>query len=94
MAGDWYEGGTLHKATISTWQQADFNNKLATAGDWVLTGSPKIKQIVSDSGSINTLKPYASELTICIDKAVEGTGQESSQAASIAVLCMMTMGYI
>lgn len=31
----WYEGGTLHNANALEWQVADYENKLATAGDFV-----------------------------------------------------------
>jgi hypothetical protein len=29
----WYEGGTLHRASLSEWRAADEHNKLATAAD-------------------------------------------------------------
>ncbi|MDC9611569.1 hypothetical protein, partial [Pseudoalteromonas sp. GABNS16H] len=32
---EWYEGGTLHDATIRQWLDATYDNKRATAGDWV-----------------------------------------------------------
>lgn len=31
---EWYEGGTLHNATLAEWVKADSRNQLATAADW------------------------------------------------------------
>ena len=31
----WYQGGTLHSATVAEWLEATSPNRLATAGDWV-----------------------------------------------------------
>jgi hypothetical protein len=31
----WYEGGSLHNATVSEWQRASDANKVATAADWL-----------------------------------------------------------
>jgi hypothetical protein len=31
----WYEGGTLHNAKMRTWRRASYENKLATAADFV-----------------------------------------------------------
>ena len=36
-SGEWYEGGTLHKATVQEWQQATYENRLATSGDWFVS---------------------------------------------------------
>lgn len=34
MAKQWYEGGTLHYATVAEWQNASYTNKTATAGSY------------------------------------------------------------
>ena len=31
----WFEGGTLHNATIGEWNSATYANKLATSADWL-----------------------------------------------------------
>jgi len=35
-APKWYEGGSLHNASMREWSQADYRNKLATAADFVM----------------------------------------------------------
>jgi len=34
-ARQWYEGGTLHSATLAQWKAATNANRLATAADWL-----------------------------------------------------------
>ena len=34
-AKEWYEGGTLHDATIAQWKRAKRQDKIATCADWV-----------------------------------------------------------
>ena len=31
----WYEGGTLHQATVAEWKKATSQNKLATCSDFI-----------------------------------------------------------
>jgi len=35
VSTQWFQGGTLHGATIVQWKRASHQNKLATAGDWL-----------------------------------------------------------
>ena len=35
QAGNWNEGGTLHKASALEWQKASYSNKLATSADMI-----------------------------------------------------------
>lgn len=91
-AGNWYEGGTLHKSNVPTWKSAAYKNKLATASDWALT-SPSVKTVVQNSGDINTAKKFAAELISCIDTATEGIELDGSTAA-VAASCMVLMGWL
>ncbi|MEI7637497.1 MAG: hypothetical protein WCJ37_09340 [Syntrophus sp. (in: bacteria)] len=91
-AGEWYQGGTLHKATVSGWNKASYSDKLATAADWDTT-IPKIRNKVQSSGDMNTLRPYASELVQCVDKAASGMGYSNQGAAELAAGCQILMGW-
>jgi len=31
----WFQGGTLHRATLAQWRASTYANRLATAGDWL-----------------------------------------------------------
>ena len=49
QAKEWYEGGTLHQASVAQWHQADEHNRIATAGDWVhATTSRKYIDLIFD----------------------------------------------
>ncbi|MGE4195315.1 MAG: hypothetical protein AB7E51_18175 [Pseudodesulfovibrio sp.] len=90
----WYEGGSLHKSTVSQWKDAGPANRLATAADWVLV-SPKIKTLAQNSSNIDVIKPFAEELVICVDKTVEGQSNvDQSKTAEVATMCMVLMGYL
>ncbi len=90
--GQWYEGGTLHKADIATWKSASSVNKLATAADWTLI-SPAVKEKVQSSGNMDTNKPFAQELVTCIDTATNDV-EISGGVTDIAASCMVLMGWL
>lgn len=89
----WYDGGTLHRATLNTWLAASHENKLATASDWV--ASLKVgKSAVQSAGSMDALKPLAENLVACVDKATTGINQiKDWDAASVAASCTTIMGW-
>ena len=86
---EWYSGGTLHKATGSSWQQASYANQLATAADF----SAKLLEGEVRFSSMDQLKPYATELTKCITGATAGQGGEDQEVSGIATLCAVLMGW-
>jgi hypothetical protein len=92
IAGNWYEGGDLHRSTAEAWKEATYRNKLATAGDWAIK-APAVSATVQRSGDINTLKRYAAELVSCIDTAVNGVSV-SDGTSTIAASCMVLMGWL
>lgn len=90
--GNWYENGTLHRATVAEWNKASYSNKLATAADWSIS-RPQIKAKVKNSGSMDTLKPFAIELATCINEAAAGKGYGNMSATELAAGCMILMGW-
>ena len=87
----WYENGTLHKTSVAEWNSATYANKLATAADMAMA-NPQIKEKVMSSGSIDTLRPFAVQLVICIDEAAAGQGYGNTGVAQLAAGCMILMG--
>lgn len=82
----WYEGGTLHKATISEWKMASDRNKLATCADFISSSNPRLTE--------RQLRIVATELKNCIDEGVYGyQGVNNLKVAEIGALCMSAMGY-
>ncbi len=89
--GKWYENGTLHRGSVAGWNRATYANKLATA-DWALT-RPQIKAKVMNSGSVDTLRPFAIELVTCVNEAAAGQGYGSMSLTELAAGCMILMGW-
>jgi RNA polymerase subunit RPABC4/transcription elongation factor Spt4 len=85
----WYEGGTLHRATIADWRLATDENKLATCSDFIaLTRKEKGKaynetEILAES--------YA--LKKCIDEANKGVDISNWKVVDIAAPCLILLGY-
>lgn len=79
VIGEWYDGGTLHSATVSQWNVATEANKLATCGDYV----------ASVTGEISKSKAY--ELKNCIDEAASTTSEGT--IPDIGAACVVLLGY-
>lgn len=82
----WYEGGTLHDATVVEWRAASARNRLATAADWVpiLLERHPISQGSSD-GPLRDRRPLAEQLVACMDTAPTNTGNRL--ASVVATWC-------
>jgi hypothetical protein len=91
-SGNWYGNGTLHRASVAEWNKATYANRLATAADWSIS-RPQIKAKVKNSGSMDTLKPFAVELVSCINEAAAGKDYGNMSATEIAAGCMILMGW-
>lgn len=94
----WYQGGTLHKAKAAEWNRATYENKLATAGDFLATLwldkrlKPKVASTIS---GVDDLAPWAAQLVVGIDKAFSGPAESNASVdvSSAAVLLMSMMGW-
>lgn len=73
LAQQWYEGGTLHDATLLEWKQATPENKLATIADMVSAAYnresfvPLVQNTIS-SGRMPAIKKIAQTLVGQMDK--------------------------
>ncbi len=74
-AQQWFNGGTLHSATVGQWRRAAYENKLATAGDW-LAGT-KWKGHLNSLGDFERLKVKAKMLVDAVDKVAAPPYPES-----------------
>ena len=87
-AKEWYEGGTLHKATVGEWHRATYANRLATCADWVV-GANRAEA----ERDFSTVKPKAIELEKAITKATKGiSGIQHHQVTEYAAMCIILMG--
>jgi len=85
----WYEGGTLHKATMSEWKDASDENKIATCSDFVA-------KIRLDSGVAydeNEILTESYALKRCIDATQNEKNMSSWKVAEVAAVCLVELGY-
>lgn len=86
ISKEWYEGGTLHKATVKQWKSATQKNKLATCADFMA--------VTDNSISMTELKSRATNLMNCIDEATRGLDElNNDKVSEMATLCIITLGY-
>ncbi len=82
FAEEWYEGGTLHTASIPQWKSSTHKNRLATASDWAAV------MFKDQNLSMKELKVKALEVVRCIDTATAGSTESLlSSAAEAAAIC-------
>ncbi|MDD2391220.1 MAG: hypothetical protein PHP23_16030 [Desulfobacterales bacterium] len=103
-SSEWYEGGTLHQATVKTWKQSSYSNRLATAGDWFVSITKSHNQSLKrkmDSLSatqyLSALKQFAVQLEKCVSDTAslssEGrvVSNPNDKIAKIASICYISM---
>lgn len=78
----WYEGGTLQQSTAAHWRVAKFENKLATAADWL--SASVWKDSLRTPEDYDRLRPAARQLVDALDREVERTGSDDAPLAEIA----------
>ena len=92
-AKEWYEGGTLHDATIAQWKRAKRQDKIATCADWVSALLMKSKLNLAIA-SPDDLKNCVTALVDYIDKSSKNTKSlDKENANSVALLGMMVAGW-
>lgn len=90
LAGDyWFEGGTLHQATLLDWVAASQENRLATAADYLVA----TKAIDVNAEGLDVLRERAEKLTECILFAA-GKLPGDMQASSMVANCLSSLGYL
>lgn len=103
-AREWYEGGDLHKATVSMWRKASYDNRLATSGDWfneiTKKRNPdlqkKLDNVYENLGKEAwdlAYKEFSKELEKCVSGMAveEKLWKPSDKVAEIASVCYISM---
>ena len=91
QAEEWYKGGTLHKASVAQWHQADEHNRIATAGDWIhVTTSRKYIDLIFDEDP-EIMHIAANMVAQCVTTSTEDMKSSKDNASTYAVLCMGMM---
>ena len=78
----WYEGGTLHRATIAEWRRASYENRLATCSDFVMT--MRGNGIVPKDLPVDEYKPYAVDLEKGISIVANSGKADHENVAAVA----------
>lgn len=84
----WYEGGTLHSATVKEWREATYTDRLATAADWALT---MLEKTGNKPASTDALKPFAVDLEACVTTTAAGGNAEGQRASELAAACWVLL---
>lgn len=85
LAGEWYQGGTLHKSTLKEWFSAPPRNRLATAGDWAAV------LWKGKYSSMQEVKLRATQLVICLDQISDMREVHWQGASQFAVACQIAI---
>lgn len=81
--GEWYKGGTLHRATAVQWASATPANRLATAADFsVKANKPK---------NMKEMKLGATKLSSCITTVASDPSLMNIKVSEIAAGCITLM---
>ncbi len=87
---EWYEGGTLHKATVAEWGHAGRSDKLATAADWISACLQKEGKLPKD---MEVMELMAMRMVSELDRATEGLpdAAQGQPVADMAVLIWLSV---
>jgi len=95
FADEWYDGGDLNDKDNVAWQEAEANNRLASAANTVAalwTNEYLVAEIHAEITTMDAMKPYATQLMTCIDTATEkGFGGVRVNYSDMALGCVMLM---
>ena len=105
FSSEWYVGGNLHQSSGLDWQQATYENKLATAGDLVAAvyQSKRLSNELSAAiKGMEDIKVIAEELVVQLDAAFEPEPDprqnevlfSNQKVSSTAAMIMMMSGWL
>jgi hypothetical protein len=101
----WYEGGTLHSATIAEWRDASPENRIATCAEFLAAFWSKgrlRKEIAAEIKTPDDLLGPVTALVACIDKATEPEADPkrdqqmyaNQNVSEMAAACVTRMGWL
>lgn len=103
FGGEWHEGNLLNSGDNKTWLEASADDRLATAASTVASMyyneylKPEYHRVISGT-DVNTMRPLATELMVCIDTAVTGMAENGMTVlvkySDLAIGCVVEMGWV
>lgn len=88
FAQQWWEGGTLQKATVEDWNRGTAEDQLATSADFIasLSGIADLSK-VSDPATAADLKKKAEDLRLCVNQTIKTDTPQDKPVAEFVVQC-------
>lgn len=83
----WYKGGNLHKATVTEWENATPQNRLATTADWLST--TKWKGHLNSPADFQKLKEKSQLLVDALAEASSGNSLDSLTVSELAASLLL-----
>jgi hypothetical protein len=87
-ASQWYEGGTLHSATLDEWSRASRSNRLATAADFATHSLAKGGKGPVDMAIV---KRWAKRLEAEISDVALEPGLENQRVSEVAAMSFILL---
>jgi len=84
----WFQGGTLHRATLAQWRAATNANKLATAADWL--AATEWKGHLRSPSDFDRIKVKAQMLVNAVNEVAsdQDVGSVSATETAAAIILM------
>ncbi|MEQ8440552.1 MAG: hypothetical protein RKK11_01250 [Alphaproteobacteria bacterium] len=92
-SAQWYDGGTLQRATLSQWKAGSSANRLASAADLAAAFWQTKPDWQTRFRSMSQLRPYANQLNTCITIVANGSGSGSMRVPEVASSCIIQLGW-
>ena len=86
LTAEWYEGGTLHKSTLSEWRNASPQNRLATSADFTAA-------ILKDTSTFQEVVRQTPAMLNCINEVAKSPDVDRQYVSEIAALCAVLLGW-
>jgi len=86
-SAQWFQGGTLHNATVAQWKSGTYQNKLATSSDWL--AATKWKGALNTPSDFDKVKVQAQNLVTAINGVVTVENTDSLNIAEIAAAIIL-----
>ena len=90
LAGEWYIGGTLAKATLGQWASASGANRLASAADAVTFLNQRQGKRIHPRDT----RLQSAQLVICIGEVAVDPALRPMKVSDVTYACMVAMGWL
>lgn len=89
----WYEGGTLHTATLAQWRRASARNRLATAADWAASYLMRVRRIpTSQLNMERDVRPLAEAMVREVNSVMDLDGMDNQKVSELAAAAVIMAG--